>query len=101
MAVTKLNTKEEFTAALNGQGDKLIVVDFTATWCGPCRNIAPKFELMAKDYKEVAVFFKVCGFHSLRSSSLYSPLFIVPLILTYLYSILSLTPHISFSLSSK
>jgi thioredoxin 1 len=33
------------------KGDKPMVVDFWATWCGPCRMIAPIIEKMAKKYE--------------------------------------------------
>lgn len=35
-----------------------IVIDFTATWCPPCRFIAPVFVDMAKKFLNV-VFFKI------------------------------------------
>lgn len=53
-----ISTKEEFDAALKDAGSKLVVVDFTASWCGPCQQIAPVFKELAQEYKDV-VFLKV------------------------------------------
>ncbi len=40
-------------------GKGVVVVDFYADWCGPCRKFAPTFEQVAKEMQGKAVFGKV------------------------------------------
>lgn len=56
--VRVIATDAEFDPELTNAGTKLVVVDFFATWCGPCRNIAPVFVQLSQKYPK-AVFLKV------------------------------------------
>ena len=65
-AVTEL-TSESFNAKIIDTtkeemkylGKKPAIVDFTATWCGPCRKLAPILEELAKEYKGKIEVYKV------------------------------------------
>jgi len=46
MAVTDADFAQEI-----GQHEGLAIVDFWATWCGPCQIIAPVIEQMADEYE--------------------------------------------------
>lgn len=57
--VYQCNDLADLKAQMTAAGDKLVVVDFFATWCGPCKMIAPKVEEMEAEFKDTVVFLKV------------------------------------------
>ena len=56
MAAINLNNKQ-FQEYL--QGDKPVLVDYWAPWCGYCRRIGPAYERIAEEFGEDIVVAKV------------------------------------------
>ena len=64
--VVELNLETFATKIYDGKspdmkylGDKPAIVDFTASWCGPCQRLAPILEDIAKEYKGKIAVYKV------------------------------------------
>lgn len=51
MAIVRtIESLKEFDAVL--KSNELVFVDFYATWCGPCRNIAPLYKELSQKYSK-------------------------------------------------
>ena len=58
MAVVDVDSEAEFDKKISSAGTKLVVIDYSTTWCGPCKVIAPKFDQLSEAYPD-SVFIKV------------------------------------------
>ncbi|CAO1622912.1 unnamed protein product [Parajaminaea phylloscopi] len=58
MGVTAITSYDHFKEVI--AGDKPVIIDFWATWCGPCKMISPIFEKISETPAGDAVgFYKV------------------------------------------
>ena len=57
--VSEIKTKKDFLNILNDANNILVIVDFSASWCGPCKRIMPELKTLAKNKKDNILFLKV------------------------------------------
>lgn len=56
--ITEINSKDEFNEIIKNE-QKPVVVDFWATWCSPCRMLAPILDEFAEENSEKVRVLKV------------------------------------------
>ncbi|XP_022101624.1 thioredoxin-like [Acanthaster planci] len=51
--IHEIECLDDFKNYRDHSGDVLVVVDFYADWCGPCKAISPAFKELAKEHRDV------------------------------------------------
>lgn len=69
--VGEISSESEFNDALSKAGEGLVVIDYSTSWCGPCKVIAPKFAEFSDQFP-AAAFYNVIGDSSADANKLMS-----------------------------
>ena len=57
MVISGIMEEEEFEEMLASK--KICIVDFSATWCGPCRMMVPVVEDLSEKHKKDYIFYSI------------------------------------------
>ena len=57
--IVSITTEEDLNKLSSDFDDKIIVCDFWAVWCSPCKMFAPIFEKVQKEYGQDFIFVKI------------------------------------------
>mmetsp|Transcript_2471 Transcript_2471/g.2204 ORF Transcript_2471/g.2204 Transcript_2471/m.2204 type:complete len:158 (-) Transcript_2471:2-475(-) len=59
-AVSEITSAESLDKVIKAAENALVIVDYSTTWCGPCKVAAPKFFDLSEKYPNV-IFLKCVG----------------------------------------
>ncbi len=57
--ILNINSENEFNKLINDFPDKIIIIDFWAIWCAPCKIFSPIFERLYREYSHEFIFVKI------------------------------------------
>lgn len=70
MAVDEISSTTALDQIIAGAGTSLIVIDYSTTWCGPCKVVLPKYMELSEKYGSSVKFLKCIGDTSAEASQL-------------------------------
>merc|ERR1719443_708491 len=65
-AMTEIGSEQAFDDIVQ-KTDKLVVVDFATTWCGPCKVMEPKMNQISEEYSDASKLMKREGVRTVPS----------------------------------
>lgn len=57
--MTSVRSMNDFYRRIESAGDKIILLDFCATWCGPCQDMEKTVKSLARRYDDKALVLKI------------------------------------------
>lgn len=75
---TEIKNQEEFDSAIKNE---YVLIDATATWCGPCQKIKPEIVKLSKEYTNINFYY--CDVDECDECSVQDNVRVLPTFLLY------------------